>query len=462
MFDFSSELTKNTSEPLYKILYDNMVKEITSGSIRAGEKLPSKRRISYDLGVSMSTVETVYSLLAAEGYIESKPRSGYYACQMMPLEPLDKNFEKNFSPKPEQPSIYKYQFSTSGIDTDIFPYSTWAKLMKDTIYNGRGLLTRGDSFGDRELREALCAFLHEYRGAQAQSDQIIIGSGIQFLLDRLYYLLPPDSAYAFEDPTYLSAYRTLKEKGANVCSVPLDEAGMRSDRLFESMADIAYVTPSHQFPTGVTMPAWRRRELIAWAQEKEGRYIIEDDYDSEFRYSTRPIPCMQGLTGSDRVIYMGTFSRTIASSLRIAYMILPRHLVDIYKERYGYMTCTVSRFEQQALAKFISSGQYGRHLRRAALLYKQRIQLLTSLISDIPRSTIRGAEAGLHFMLTVPSYTENELIARAAEAGIKVHGLSEYYAGENCPESTLVLGFAGLDEAALKDACAILKNAWNA
>lgn len=235
---------------------------------------------------------------------------------------------------------------------------------------------------------------------------------------------------------------------------------MSASALAQSGAAVCHITPSHQFPLGLSMPVGRRAELLRWASERPDRLIIEDDYDSEFRHFSRPLPALQGLDAAGRVAYIGTFSRSLAPSMRLAYMVLPPALLSSYRESQIKSGETVSRFEQQTLARFIAEGYYARHLRRAGNAYAARLKVLLALLHDIPGSSVSGQQAGLHFLLTVPQLSEHLLIQRAANAGIRLHGLSEYCRKEKAPLSTLVLGFAGLKDGELEVAVRSLRTAW--
>ena len=235
---------------------------------------------------------------------------------------------------------------------------------------------------------------------------------------------------------------------------------MDVDLLAQSGAQLAYVTPSHQFPLGLTMPIARRRLLMRWANEQPGRYIIEDDYDSEFRHDIRPISALQGMEGGSRVIYLGTFSRSLAPSLRIAYMALPEDLLSAYAEGFGRQGNSVSRFEQRTLSRFIADGHYFRHLRRAGPVYARRCNALKQALLNIPGASVRGDEAGLHFLLTVAGRSEEELVRGALDAGIPLRGLSEYCRRPAPLPSTVVVGYAGLKDEQIGAAAATLRRAW--
>ena len=445
--------------PLYEQIYRRMVEEIRAGRLVAGERAPSKRQLCAQLGVSLSTVETAYGMLVAEGYLQSQPRSGYRVCSLLPLDAPVPQETPSPAPAPATPALSDV-FSTAAVDTHIFPSSVWASLTREALKDP-DLLQRGDPQGDLPLREALCDFLRSCRGVKCHSEQVVVGAGMEYLLSVLFQLFDPATPVALENPGYHAAYRTLENLGRSAVRVPVDRQGMAPGALAASGAGVAYVTPSHQFPTGTAMPAGRRTELLRWAYAAPGRYLIEDDYDSEFRYASRPIPAMQGMDTGGRVVYTGTFSRTLAPSIRAAYLILPETLLEVYKARFAHGASTVSRFEQRVLCRFLSSGQYGRHLRRAGSLYRARCAALTAALRDaFPEGRISGAGAGLHLLLTLPGRNEADLAARAAAAGYRVRTLGEYCRGPSPLPGSLVLGFAGLDTAAAPEAVGDLARAF--
>ncbi len=504
MKEITCKLIPHGETPLYEQLYQWIAGEIQTGRLREGERLPSRRALSEHLNISRNTVETAYGLLVAEGYLRSIPRSGFVVCPVMPLRAqsppsitaapaaLKSAAQKSAVPDPaaskpaasaptvpasaaskpavscpaaHKPAVsgpagsaaedtkpFTISFSTDAIDTSLFPYSSWARIMKEIAYENPDILQKGHYQGDSAFRATLADFLHQYRGVDCDASQIVIGAGMEFLLNQILQLLPLSEGVALENPGYMTAYHAVRNSGHPLYPVGLDTQGMNLENLRASGAKIAYVTPSHQFPTGTTMPAGRRTQLISWANEETDRYILEDDYDSEFRYATRPIPAMQSLDQEGSVIYLGSFNRTVAPAIRVAYMVLPPRLLSLYQETFSYSSCTVSRFEQQALNRFIGRGLYGRHLRREQQLYRKRCLLLTQRLKSIPHAKIYGDGAGLHFLLTLPKYSEQRLIELAAQKGIQVQGLSRYYHGGNPPPSTLVIGFGGCDENQIEEA----------
>ncbi len=445
-------------EPLYDQLYRHIAAAIQSGEVPPGAELPSKRRLCALAGVSMSTVETAYSLLAAEGYVFARPRSGYVAANLLPLSPPP---AQDVAPPPPEPSRWRYDCSTSAVDVSVFPFSSWARITKEAVYENPGLLQRGHPQGDLPLRAALADLLCQYRGVRCAPEQIVVGAGADYLLSLLLQLLPEHREIALEDPGYPAAYAAALHHGRTPLPIPVDGEGMDPEALAASGARLAYVTPSHQFPLGVTMPAGRRSRLLHWAGAGKGRYLIEDDYDSEFRYTSRPIPAMQGLDRAGKVVYMGTFSRSIAPAIRVAYMILPPALLERYRQTFPHAACTVSRFEQESLRRFLVRGLYGRHLRRTGNLYRRKNALFTEKLGAIPGAALSGQDAGLHFLLTLPRLTEEELVARAAEESVRVAPLSQYCHRAEPRPSTVVLGYAGLTEEELTRAAELLARAWN-
>ena len=443
--------------PLYEQLYRHLVEEIRQGRPAPGARLPSKRQLCALLGVSMSTVETAYSLLTAEGYLIARPRSGYVVADLLPLTPRP---AVDVTPPAPEPPRWRYDCSTSAVDTSLFPFSSWARITKEAVYQNPELLQRGHPQGDLPLRCALADLLAQYRGVHCGPEQVVVGAGVEYLLSTLLQLLPEHGRVALEDPGYPAGYAVVERNGRQAVPIPVDGGGMDPEALAQSGARLAYVTPSHQFPTGVTMPAARRTRLLRWAYDRPDRYLIEDDYDSEFRYATRPIPAMHGMDRVERVVDLGTFSRSIAPSIRVAYLILPPALLARHRQMFSHTGCTVSRFEQEALRRFLVQGLYGRHLRRVGNLYRRKCAVFTQALESIHGVRLAGQEAGLHFLLTLPRLSEGELVARAASASVRVHPLSRYCHQAVPNPSTVVLGFAGLSQDELAGAAAALARVW--
>lgn len=456
MNELTIRLDPKSGFPLYEQLYRHLAEEIKGGRLKGGSRLPSRRSLSMHLKISQQTVDNALQLLLAEGYVTSRPRSGLYVNQMPPL-PIIAAGPKPGPLRPDAPP--RYDFSPQAADTQLFPRGVFLRMVKETLNDTDDWLNKGDPRGEPRLRESLSEFLYQYRGVVAPPRRLIIGSGVDQLLGILGTLLPDRSRIAVEDPGYPVAGRTFARRGHQVVPIGLDQEGLDVTALRKTQADAAYLTPSHQFPLGIFMPVKRRAELLHWAQQKQGRYLIEDDYDSEFRYASRPLPSLQGMDGGHRVIYVGTFSRSLAPGLRIAYLVLPEALNQQYDALHLRSGDAVSRFEQQAMAAFVSSFHYARHLKRAGSVYQARCAQLCALLSDIPGSFLSGQDAGLHFLFGIRGRREEDLVRQAAHAGIPLRGLKEFCCQAEL-EDALVLGFAGIPDGQVKQAVAALRTAW--
>ena len=459
MHELTINLKQDIKTPLYEQIYQYIKTDIQNGKIPKGEKLPSTRALSKYLEVSRSTVELAYEQLLSEGYIESEPYRGYFVAEIEDLYHLAKGNKKEMTSRMEKKS-YQYDFTPNGVDLNSFPYNTWRKLSKDILMDDRTELFRsGDAQGEYGFRNAICNYLYQARGVNCTPEQIIVGAGNDYILMLLSMIIGEKHTIAFEDPTYKQAYRMAKGLGYETVPVSMDKSGMQVTELEKTNADIAYVTPSHQYPTGVVMPVGRRMELLKWAYKQEGRYIVEDDYDSEFRYKGKPIPALQGYDGQEKVIYLGTFSKSIAPAIRLSYMVLPKPLMEIYKEKTGFVHTTVSKVDQLIVQRMIEEGHYERHLNKTRAMYKNRhdvlIEELKSL-SDICQ--ISGEHAGVHLLLTFSNgMTEEELIRRAEEKNIRIYGLSDYCIQKKEENTTILLGYANLSEEQIREAAGMLK-----
>ena len=339
---------------------------------------------------------------------------------------------------------------------DNFPYNGLSKIMKNLLLDhGKQIMSSGSAFGEKNLKETICDYLYHARNVRCTPEQIIIGAGNEYLQLMLIQMLGTSHGVAMESPTYLRAYRTFKNAGLSVREVALDDAGMRVDLLRKTDASIAYVMPSHQFPLGIVMPMKRRLELLNWAVEEPERYIIEDDYDSEFRYKGKPIPALQGIDRSGRVIYLGTFSKSIASSIRVSYMVLPEHLLEQYQECCGFYACTVPNLMQQAICQFMQEGYFEKNLNRMRAIYKSKHDyMLAELKKYSWVREIMGENSGLHLLVEVDTdCSEQDVIEACAEQQIRVYGLSEYYISQNPKREypILLLGYGGLTEGQIAD-----------
>lgn len=465
MNELTIPLKTSGGSHLYEQIYEYIRSEILEGRLTPGEKLPSSRALALHLQVSRSTVNLAYDQLLAEGYLEALPYKGYYVSRME--EPL--RLERHSYPvlkKMGEPKEFIWHFTPNGIDMKEFPYRVWRQITKEVLQDDRQeLFALGEPQGDGRLREAISRYLFAARGVMCASEQIIVGAGNDYLLMLLRLLFPENSRIAFENPTYTKAYTIMQSLGFLTAIVDMDENGMKVEELEESGANIAYIMPSHQFPTGMVTSVGRRNELLKWAGAKKDRYLIEDDYDSEFRYRGKPIPALQGMGGTDRVIYIGTFSKVIAPAIRISFMVLPYSLLEVYEKRGKMFSSTVSRIDQKILEEFINRGAFERHLNRMRKIYKGKHDILLEELKPFRKKfAIYGDHAGSHVLLEARfEVTEEALRERALEKGVKIYGLSEYI-----PETqrhkiyppTVILGYAGMDAERILSGIRQLSKAW--
>lgn len=451
--------------PLYEQLYAALAADIRAGTLAAGSALPGRRTMAARLGVSVNTVDAAYQMLAAEGLAEARPRSGFYVQEtggMLHTRPTR-------APQPAPPGLPtaappRYDLSTGSVDTELFPARSWGRIQKELLYQCPELLQRGEMQGEAPLRAEIAAYLSAYRGVDCTPEQIVVGAGIEYLLGCLAHLFAGGIA-AVENPGYGRTRAVLENNGIPCRLVDIDKGGLPAKALEASGANLCYITPSHHFPTGVTMPAPRRAQLLAWAT-KPGHYLLEDDYDSEFRFDTRPLPSLQGMAGPDGpVVYLTTFSKSLAPGIRIACMVLPQSLLARYRQDFAAYANTVSRFEQQTLCRFMAGGYFTRHLARMRLAYKRRMELFAQALRAALGPTLRldGEHSGLHFLLTLPGAGgERAMVAAAAAQGVQLRGLSEYYMAnpELCRPDTVVAGYAALPAADIPAVAAALARAW--
>lgn len=466
MNEIMIDLQGGAKAPLYEKIYEYIKNEIVDGKISKGEKLPSTRLLAKNLSVSRSTVELAYDQLLAEGYIEAEPYRGYFVCDIEALYQLEQrnHMQEKLQAGQDWQQGWKTEikhgagsskqkeidFSPYTIDTQNFPYNVWRKLHKNVLLDDREeILLSGDGQGDHELRMAIADYLHQARGVNCVAEQIIIGAGNEYLELLLAQVLGEKKTVLMDDPTYLQAYRTFSNMGYLVKNIPAEQGSMPIEAVRRENADILYVMPSHQFPLGTVMPLKQRLELLKWASEKEGRYLIEDDHDSEYRYKGKPIPSLQSIDHEEKVIYLGTFSKSIAPSLRISYMVLPQHLLKNYQRYCGFYSTTVSKIQQEVLCGFIRGGYFGRHLNKMRGIYKNKHDFLVSELKKRPWvENIAGDNAGLHVLVQVDTQmSEEELCERAAEQGIHLMGISEHYIHKPpVSKPVLLLGYGKPDE----------------
>ena len=427
-------------ESLYQHLYNCIKNDILQGTLSEGYKLPSKRSFAKHLNISTITIETAYNNLLSEGYIYSIPKKGYYVAEISNVfntpysNPINTraHFTSNNSDNTQKTKNYIANFNSNQTNPDNFPFSIWAKLLREVINNYRSELMINSPFGGIiELREAIANHLYNYRGISVSPEQIIIGAGTEYLYGLLIQLLGRDKIYAIENPSYKKIGKIYTKNNISTKYITVENNGISLEELYTSNANILHISPSHHFPSGVVTPISRRYKILQWAAKNSERYIIEDDYDSEFRFIGKPIPTLQSIDNNEKVIYINTFSKSLTSTIRISYMILPPHLLQKYQDELSFYSCTVSTFEQYTLAKFINNGYFEKHINRMRTYYKNLRNKILQCIKQSPiKSQIKITEkdSGLHFLIEINNrLTDTQIKKRAENLNINVSFLSEYY-----------------------------------
>ncbi len=445
-------MSEKKGKALYEQIYESLRDDILSGKMREGEKLPSKRALAESRRVSVITVENAYSQLIAEGYVRAAQRSGYFVQYSGGVTRIPAADRTESAEEPQVEEVPK-----QSANADLFPFSVWTRLMRSVILEKNTALLRPvTSGGAMELRRAISGYLYRTRGIRQPPERIIIGAGTEYLYNLLIQLLGRGKRYGIEDPAFEKLPKIYALNGVDFEYIPLDESGMSAAVLSEKRVDVAHISPAHHFPTGIVMPISRRREIMLYAEQSES-FIIEDDYDSEFRWSGRPVPSMFAMDSAGRVIYVNTFSRTIAPSVRISYMCLPERLYGLWHERLGFYACPVPAFEQYTLAKFIADGYFERHINRSKKRYKRIRELVLRVIESFTGVEISEENAGLHFTIRV---TENaaELISECADCGIIITPLKNYYADKSgCDDNLFVVNYVNASEEKLLKRSGIIK-----
>ena len=446
------ELKKRPGVPLYEALYRCIRQDILTGKLQPGEKLPSKRALSQHLEVGKITVETAYAQLLSEGYIRSREKVGFFVEKVEQLPPAPPPVLPKAVPE-EAPML---DLTANG--TGHFPFSVWSKLQREVILDyGRQLLLPLPNQGIPELRQAIAAHLAAFRGMEIDPENILVGAGTDFLYNLLIQLLGRDKIFAVEEPGYEKIRRVYTAGGVRCISAPMDAEGVMPQALMD--AQVLHISPSHHFPTGLVTPLSRRQALLNWASS--GSWIIEDDYDSEFRFASHPLPAMQSMS-PERVIYINSFSKSLAPSIRISYMVLPPALMEKFRRELGFYSCTVPSFEQYTLARFLSDGYFEKHINRLRNYYQTKRDAILQVFQKEPLGkyvTIREEGAGVHFLMQIHTEkSEEEIVTEAKGKGIKLAPLSHYFDGEKDGnfENTYVINYSSVDLTNIEKAAQIL------
>lgn len=463
MKELTINLNNKLKTPLYEQIYIYIKGEIKANRIHSGVKLPSARALAKHLSVSRTTIDMAYMQLMSEGYIESVPCKGYYVADITLLYNIRSNDSKEITVEKHNKAKATIDFSPRGIDLNNFPYGVWRKITKNILdSDNRELFKTGHPKGDEQFRNTICDYLFEARGVYCKSEQIVLGAGSEYLLLLLDQLFHKRMQIAMENPTYIQAYRVFNNLGSTVFPIEMDSYGMKVMDLYNCGADIAYVMPSHQYPLGIVMPIKRRLELLKWTRDNPDKFIIEDDYDSEFRYKGKPIPALKSLEGGENVIYIGTFSKSISPSIRMSYMVLPIRLLENYQKNISFYSSTVSMIDQAIVNEFITKGHYERHLNKMRSLYKNKHDILISELKGLNvKHRVLGENAGLHVLLELDiQKKEQEIIGAIQKNGVRLYGLSDYYiTQEGSGKPTLILGYANLMENEIIKGVELIKSA---
>ena len=461
---------------MYEYLYRCIRSDIEAGVIAPGEKLPSKRSFARHLGVSLITVEGAYSQLIAEGYLRAEPRRGYFACDLnssgvvsgrkpsllgVGSSSLETAYPADGNLLPEEGLAQAYaslaaagrpregridaggqsatlasssggngfndeavfaDFTGSSVPLGMFPYAAWAKSLRDALTRESERMLVGETgfAGALRLRKAIADHLRGFRGMEVDPECIVVGAGSQVLYNWLVQLLGRNLHYGVEDPGYLRLSRIYEANNVELSHIPLDENGIDMASVVESSADVLHLMPSHQFPTGIVTSIGRRYELLGWASAKDNRYLVEDDYDCEFRLTGRPIPSLQSIDATGKVIYANTFTKSLGPAFRIGYLVLPPALADRFRRELGFYSCTVSAIDQLALARFIESGDYERHVNRLRTYYRSVRDALVSAFqasSFSERVSIEEQDAGIHFIMGISIDVKMPEVRKSAPQG---------------------------------------------
>lgn len=448
-------LDRSGASPLYEQLYRALKADILSGALPAGSRLPSGRALAEHLGLSRVTVETAYAQLLAEGYLTSRPRAGYFVEQLTPQE---------LPPRVSEPEAQPPEPETAqSRSAQLFPFSVWARLMRGVLLDRRQELLRpAPDAGLPALRQAVAAELYRQRGVHVSPEQVYIGAGAEYFYNLLIQFFGHGRVYALENPGHRKIARVYQANQVAVRPIGMDADGVIPELLEQSGAEVLHISPSHHYPTGTVTPITRRQALMRWLTAQPGRYLIEDDYDSEFRFSGLPIPTIQSMDRSGRVIYMNTFSRTISPSLRISYMILPRTLLPQWQAAMGFYSCTVPSFEQMTLTRFLAEGYFEKHLSRMKKHYRAvRAQLFSVLHTPqaVRQCAVHDTDAGLHLVLELKNAPEPEALrALLRQSGLPDALLSDFFLDAPSPQAqkSIVLGYADAEPAQLEAALTAL------
>lgn len=453
--------TFHDDSPKYKQIYEKFKTFIEQGDIKSDEPLPSIRQLADSLHVSRNTTLMAYEQLVAEGYIRGEGRKGYFANELEPLLYQEARPSSTRKPTEQMPPPVRIDFRADVVDQAHFPLKAWRRI-SNQVLTEKDSFRYGEPFGELCLREQIAAYLLQSRGVRTDPNAIIIGSSTQQMLVYLGHVLKQDfSGVIVEDPGYDGAREAFQINGFALETMPVYETGADFSQLEHRKSRVIYVAPSHHSPYGVSMPIQQRHALIHWANKVQG-YIIEDDYDSEFRYTQQPFPALASID-STRVIYLGNFSKCFLPGIRLSYMVLPQPLIHRYQKQFAYFESTTSLLSQFAMAKFMEEGEWNRHIKRMRLVYKRKMQHLVSELRNHFKHTISiiGEQSGLYVLVKVHvERSEEWLIQQASMQGVKVYPTSLFFIKNKSDKPMVKLGFNNLTPDEIQMGVELLKKAW--
>ncbi|MGP7819468.1 MocR-like pyridoxine biosynthesis transcription factor PdxR [Niallia sp. 01092] len=457
-------LQKETKSPLYMQVYEYYRKEILTGNIKEGTKLPSIRQLSEMLKVSKNTINEAYQQLLAEGYVESKQKKGFWALKLGDNVTIP---ERNLKPLPiplEQPTTEEHmiEFEYGDIDLCHFPLKAWKKNIAESIDSlEKEVMLYGDKKGYYPLRVEISKYLYKARGIICDPQQIMITAGTRNAIKQILSFIKPSLQVAMENPGYDGVKKVFQKEGCYLHDIPVSvEDGYSVECLKNSNCHLAYVTPSHQFPLGLIMPIAKRMQLLQWANANNA-YIIEDDYDSEFRYEGAPVPSLKGLDTNDRVIYLGTFSKSFLPAARVSYTVLPQSLLKHANEHVESQAA--SPIIQKALSLFMQKGEFDRHLRKMRKVYEEKRTILVRSIKKYMGNKVEiiGENSGLHLLVFIKGNDPDKLCEKAKLFNINIYSAEQYYWREKGRQTyPIIFGFGGIMKEEIEEGIRLLAHAW--
>lgn len=450
----------NSKIPLHIQLYESLKEDIIS-NYQINEKIPSIRKIANTYNLSKNTVESAFSQLVVEGYIDSYPKSGYIVTDTnYKIFSFKKNVNLEIKNNQKKEEIL-YDFFPARLQKETFPLKLWKRLFNKVINETIDFGNYSQKQGEENLRIQIANYLNHSRAVKCTENQIILGNGFTDSLGIIALMLnDTHSSFAIENPGYYIARKIFENHKYKINKIDIDKNGIKLENLKESKSKLVYITPSHQYPTGVVMPITNRLKLLEWAKNEKA-YIIEDDYDSELSYENRPIPSLQGLDNDDRVIYIGTFSKALSPAIRISYTVLPKHLLEIYNQNFLYNSSKVCLMTQKTLEKFMEEGHWDRHIRKIRMLNKKKHNLMKKLLEEKLKNTIKIESKGGGLSINInPTVT---LDWQKLEVLAKKEKMKLYYAKERCGDEwqALMMGFGGLKENEIEKAINTFSIIWH-